>query len=124
MSFQPTLTSKKIADVWGGLRSLDATITTKLKPSQEEASARRGRHGAIDVEPLNDVLDRPNRLHATRRETSAADGQYATAAFVLAEHPDGAGVRGWDHLLEAFPAGGLERGNRLRVFLCDSVGPL
>ena len=50
-------------------------VRVQIRQFQEEASARRGLHGAIDVEPLKDVLDRPNRLHATRRETSAADGQ-------------------------------------------------
>jgi hypothetical protein len=42
----------------------------------------------------------------------------------LAEHPDGAGGRGWDHRLEALPTGSLERWNRLRVVLCGSAAPL
>jgi hypothetical protein len=41
----------------------------------------------------------------------------------LAEHAHRAGVRGRDDLLEACPTSSLERGNRLRGFLCDSVAP-
>jgi hypothetical protein len=42
---------------------------------QEEPLAGGGRHGAIDVEPLKDVLDGTNRLHAVGGEAPAADGQ-------------------------------------------------
>ena len=91
---------------------------------EKEPVARGGRHGAIDIEPLEDMLDGSNRLHPTRGEAPAPDGEEAKAAFVLAEHAYRPGIRGRDDLLQAFPTSRLERWNRLRVFLCDSVGPL
>jgi hypothetical protein len=94
------------------------------RPLQEEPSARRRLHGPIDIQPLEDMLDRSHRLHPTRGEAPAADGAEAEAAFVLAEHAHRMGVCRRNHCLEACPTGRLERGNRLRVFLCDSVGPL
>jgi hypothetical protein len=42
---------------------------------QEEPLACRRLHGAIDIEPLEDVLDRPHRLHAASGEAPAANGQ-------------------------------------------------
>jgi hypothetical protein len=85
----------------------------------EEPLTGRGRHGAIDRAPLADVLDRSHRLHAIRREAPPADRQQAEATFVLAEYPDGAGVRGGDCPLEVCVTGRLERRNGLRLFLCD-----
>jgi hypothetical protein len=86
---------------------------------QEEPFTGGGLHGAIDIEPLTDVLDGTNGLDALGCETPAADGQEAEAAFVLAEYPDGTqSVRG-NSLLEVYLAGRLEGGNRLRLFLCD-----
>jgi hypothetical protein len=59
-------------------------------PFQTEALTAGGRYRAIDVAPLADVLDWTDRRHATRGEAPATDGQQAEAAFVWAEHPDGA----------------------------------
>ena len=86
---------------------------------QEEPLAGGGFHGAIDVEPLEGMLDGANRLHATGGEAPPADRQETEAAFVLAEDPYRTSIRRWDGLLEAFPAGSLERWNGLRIFLCD-----
>jgi hypothetical protein len=91
---------------------------------QKEAVARGRLHGAIDVEPLEDMLNGANRLHPTRGEAPAADGAEAEAAFVLAEHAYWAGLRRGDDLLEACPTSRLEGRNGLRVFLCDSGAPL
>jgi hypothetical protein len=83
---------------------------------QKEPVTRGGLDGAIDVEPLKDMLDGANRLHSTGGEAPPSDGQEAEAAFVLAEDPDWTRVLGWDDLLEAFSTGSLERWNGLRVF--------
>jgi hypothetical protein len=40
---------------------------------QEEPLAGGGLHGAIDIEPLKDVLDCANGLNAVSREAPAAD---------------------------------------------------
>lgn len=90
---------------------------------QEEPFPRRRLHRARDIAPLEDMLNRPHRLHPARGEAPAADGQEAKAAFILAEHAHRAGVRGRDDLLEACPTSRLERGKRLGVFVCDSGGP-
>jgi hypothetical protein len=42
---------------------------------QEEPVAGRGLHGAIDVEPLEDVLHGATGLDAPRGEAPSADGQ-------------------------------------------------
>jgi hypothetical protein len=86
---------------------------------QKEPVTRGGLHSAIDVEPLKDMLDGANRLHAPGGEAPPSDGQEAEAAFVLAEDPDWTGIRGWDDLLEACSTGSLERWNGLRIFVCD-----
>ena len=95
----------------------------QIRPLEEEPVARGGLHGAINIAPREDMLDGSKRLHSARGEAPAADGEEAKAAFILAEHAHRAGVRGRDDLLEACPTSSLERGNRLRGFLCDSVAP-
>jgi hypothetical protein len=102
----------------GGNEDLEA-FRVQIRQFQEEPLTGRGRHGAIDIAPLEDVLDRSHRLHAIRREAPPADRQQAEATFVLAEYPDGAGVRGGDCPLELCVTGRLERRNGLRLFLCD-----
>lgn len=99
-------------------------VGVQIGELQEEPLACRRLHGAKDIEPLEDMLDRPHRLHAASREAPAADGQQPKAAFILAEHPDGADVRRWDDLLELGLTGGLERRNGLGIFLCDWAEPL
>jgi len=86
---------------------------------QKEPVTRGGLYRAIDVEPLEDMLDGSNRLHATGGEAPPADGQEAEAAFVLAEDPYWTSIGRWDDLLEACSTGSLERWNGLRIFLCD-----
>jgi hypothetical protein len=43
----------------------------QIRQFQEEPIARRRLDGAIDIEPLEDVLDYPDGLHPTRRQTAA-----------------------------------------------------
>jgi hypothetical protein len=99
-------------------------LGVQVRPLQEEPVTRGGLHGAIDVEPLEKVLDGAYRLYTLGREAPPADGQEAEAAFVLAEDPDGTSIRGWDDLLEAFSTGSLKGGDGLRVFWCDSGAAL
>jgi hypothetical protein len=99
-------------------------LGVQVRQLQEEASTRRGFHGSIDGEPLKDVLHRADGLHPPGRETAAADGQQAEAAFVLAEDTDGASIDGWDRLLQVATTARLEGWNRVRIFLCGSAEPL
>jgi hypothetical protein len=91
---------------------------------QEEAVPRRRLDGAVDIEPLEDRLHAPDRLHATRRKAPSPDREEAEATFVLAKHPHGARVRGGNRALEVFVTAGLEARNGLWVFLCDWAVPL
>jgi hypothetical protein len=86
---------------------------------QEEPLAGGGLHGAIDIEPLKDVLDGTKRLDAVSREAPAADRPSAAAAVVLAEHPEGTRMFRWHSVLEVGRTGRLEGGNGLRIFGCD-----
>jgi len=96
----------------------------QIRPLEEEPVARGGRYGARHREPRKDMLDASHRLYSTRGEAPAPDGQEAKAAFILAEHAHRAGIRRRDDRLQACPTRRLERGNRLRLFVCDSGGPL
>jgi hypothetical protein len=91
---------------------------------EEEPVACGRLHRAIDVEPFEDMLHAPDGLHAARGEAPTADGQSGEAAFILAKHPDGAGVRGGDRALEVLTTHDMEGWNRLRIFWCGWVGPL
>ena len=51
------------------------TLRVQIRQFQEEPLAGRGRHGAIDIKPLEDVLDRPHRLHASHCEAPTANRQ-------------------------------------------------
>jgi hypothetical protein len=86
---------------------------------QEEPFTGGGLYGAIDIEPLKDVLDCANGLDALGCEAPAADGQEAEAAFVLAEYPDGTQMVRGNSVLEVCLTGRLEGWNSLRIFLCD-----
>jgi hypothetical protein len=99
-------------------------VRVEIRQFQEEALARRRLHGAVDVEPFEDMLHCANRLHATRGKAPPADGQEAETAFVLAKDPDRAGVRGGNRPLELFLTGGLEGWDGLRLFLCGSGAAL
>jgi hypothetical protein len=96
----------------------------EIRPFQEEALAGRRLHGAVDVEPCEDLRDGATRPHAPRGEAPPADGQEADPAFVWATDPDGAGVRGGKRPLELFLTGGLERGDGLRLLWCGSGAAL
>jgi hypothetical protein len=94
-------------------------LCVEIRQLQEEPVARRRLHGAVNIPPLENMLDRANRLHAARGEASTADGQEAEAAFVLTKDPDGLGVCRRDGLLKLGLTGTLEGRNRFRLFLCD-----
>lgn len=94
-----------------------------MRQLQEEPVARRRLHGTVDIQPLEDLLDRPHGLHATHGEAPTADGQEAEVAFVLAKDPDGAGVCRRDRPLQLGLTGDMEGWNGLRIFLCGSAGP-
>ena len=84
---------------------------------EAEAMARGRLDRAIDIEPLEDLLDGPNGLHPPGGEPAAADGQEAEAAFVLAEDAHGAGSGGRDGLLQAARTARLQGWDGVRVFL-------
>jgi hypothetical protein len=46
--------------------------------------------------------------NAARGEAPTADGQSAEAAFILAKHPDGAGIRGGNRPLDVRMTSSLE----------------
>jgi hypothetical protein len=94
-------------------------LRIQMRQFQEEPVASRGLHGALDVEPLKDVLHWPDGLHTTRGEAPAADREQAEAAFILAEHSNGACVGRRDSLLQVSSTARLEGRDRIRVFLCD-----
>jgi hypothetical protein len=94
-------------------------LCVEIRQLQEEPVARRRLHGAVNIPPLENMLDRANRLHAARGEASTADGQETEAAFVLTKDPDGLGVCRRDGLLKLGLTGTLEGRNRFRLFLCD-----
>lgn len=96
----------------------------QIRQFQEEPVAGYRFHGAIDVEPFEDVLDGTDRLYAPRCEAPAANRQEAEPAFVLAEHPDGTNIVRRDRLLELGLTGRLEGRNGLKVFLCAWAVPL
>jgi hypothetical protein len=82
----------------------------QIRQFQEEPVSW-GRHRTVDIKPVEDKSYWPDGLHAARGEAPALDRQEAEATFVLAKHPDGAGVRGGDRPLEVFLTGGLEGRN-------------
>jgi hypothetical protein len=89
----------------GLCKGIDAELQAlgvQIRRFQEDASTRRGRHGAIAREPLKDGR------HPTCRETAAADGQQAEAAFVMAADMDGASIGGRNRLLQVAPTARLE----------------
>ena len=106
-------------DLGEGIQEELEALRVERRQLQEEPVARGRLHGAIDIQPLEDMLHRANRLHAARGEAPPADGQEAATAFVLAKDPDGSGVRRGDRPLEVFLTGGLECWDGLRLFWCD-----
>jgi hypothetical protein len=94
-------------------------LRIQIRQFQEAPVAGHGRHGAVDVEPLEHVWHWAQGLDAPRGEAPSPDGQEAEPAFVLAEHPDGTKIVSWNSLLEVGLTGGLESRNGLRLFWCD-----
>jgi hypothetical protein len=101
-----------------------AHLGVQIGPRAEAPVTRRRLHGAIDIAPREDLLDRSNRRHPTCGEASAAAREEAEAAFIWAAHAYRTGMRGGEDGLQAFPTRRLERGTRLRGVLCDWGGPL
>lgn len=126
---RPTVVSPEDSEAVGdgrgkGIDEELAPLGVQIRPLAEEPGTRRRLHGAIGIEPLEDRLDRSNRLHPTCGEAPAADGEEATAAFILTEHGYRTGLRGWDDRLQECPTSRLKRWHPLRVLWCDWVGPL
>jgi hypothetical protein len=96
----------------------------QIRQFQEEPLACGGLDCTVHIAPLEDVLHRPDRGYAARGEAPAADRPEAEAAFVLAKHPDRAGLVGRNGLLEAGLTARLEGLDRLRGLLCGWAGPL
>jgi hypothetical protein len=111
-------------DLGEGIQEELEALRVEIRQLQEEPIARGRLDRPIDIEPLEDMLDAPDGLHAARGEAPAADRQEAEATFVLAKDPNGPAIGGGDRPLEVFVTGGLEGGNGLGVFLCVWAGPL
>jgi hypothetical protein len=94
-------------------------VGIQLRELQEEARPRRGLHGAIDVEPREDVLDRATGLHPTRGEAPPADRQQAEPAVVLTEHAHRPGVVRRNDACQPLLTSRLKFLNGVWVFLCD-----
>ena len=60
----------------------------QVRQFQKEVFTGHRCNGAIDVEPVKHVLDRPNWLHASRRQATAAHREQPKAAFILAKDLD------------------------------------
>jgi len=99
-------------------------VGVQIRQLEEEVLACGRLDGAIDIEPLEAVLDRPNRLYPAGGEPPPADGQEAEAAFVLAEDADGARIGGRNCLPQVARTTCLKGWDGIRVFLCGSAGPL
>jgi hypothetical protein len=99
-------------------------LRIQIRQFQAEPVTRGRLPRPIHVEPLEDMLDGANRLHAAGGEAPVADRQETEAAFILAKDPDGARVSGREGLLQAVTTACLEGRYGLRIFLCDWAGPL
>lgn len=104
-----------------GIKQELGSVCVQIRELQEAAYACRGGHSPIDVEPREDVLDRANRLDAACGQPSAAYGQQANTAFVLATYPQRAGVLGWHNTVQLLLTGRLKRSDGVRVFWCGSA---
>jgi hypothetical protein len=91
---------------------------------QEATRASDRDHGAIDVEPFEDVLNCPHGLDSPGSHPTSAHGEEAKAAFSLAAYPHGSGVGGWDDARQPLLTGRLERRHRRRLLLCDGGAAL
>jgi hypothetical protein len=77
-------------------------LGVQIRPLPAEPSARRWLHGAIDIPPLEDLLEWSNRRHPTCGEAPAAEGTEADAAAVVAAHAHQGGER---LVLDLYPLG-------------------
>jgi hypothetical protein len=85
-----------------------------IRPGQEQARARRGSDGAVDIAPGEDVRERAYGWDPARREPSAAHRQKANATFVLPAHPHRPGMLRRDAALPPRLPGRLTRPNGVR----------
>jgi hypothetical protein len=99
-------------------------VSIQIRECQEEARPRRGRHGAIDVEPFEDMWDRANGLHPTTGEPPPADRQQAEAAVGLAEHAHRTGVVRRNDAFQPLLTGRLKVLAGVGVFWCDGAAAL
>jgi hypothetical protein len=92
----PGVQEPEIQAVGEGLgEQIDAeleVLRVQRGPCQTEALSAGGRPRAIDREPCEDMLARPDGRHPTGSEAPPAHRQQANAAFLLAKDPNGAAV--------------------------------
>jgi hypothetical protein len=94
-------------------------VGIQVRELQEETRPRRGLHGAIDVEPFEDVLDCADGLHPTSGKAPAADRQQAEAALILTEHAHRPGVVRRNDAFQPLLTRRLKCLEGVRVFGCD-----
>ncbi len=92
----------------------------EVRQLKKEGLAGAGCHGAVDVEPVKDLVDRANRLHTPRGQAATPHRQQPTPAFILTKPFDGERVVGWNRRSHLVGTRGLERGNGIKIFVCDS----
>jgi hypothetical protein len=90
---------------------------------EKEALAGGRRHCTVDIEPLEDVLDRSDRLDAACGKAAAAHGQQAQTTFVLTEHSHRAVLRWRDDAPKLLQTACLKLADGFGVFLCDGAVP-
>ena len=90
---------------------------------EKEALAGGRRHGTVDLEPREDVLDRSYGLDAAGGEATAAHGQHAQPTFVLAEHAHRAVMRWRDDVPKLLQTACLKLADGVGVFWCDWAVP-
>jgi hypothetical protein len=95
----------------------------EVREFEKETLAGGRRYRTIDIEPLEDVLNRPHGLDAACSEAPAADREQAQTTFVLAEHAHRAVMYWREDTLELLQTARLKLADGLRVFLCDWAVP-
>jgi hypothetical protein len=118
----PVVQEQEVPAVWDSFRQgVDeelAALGVAIRQFEDAPLARRGGHGAIDVEPLADLLHRADGLHAAGGEAPSADGQHAKTAVVLTDHADRAGIPRRDDPLQPRATGNLKLPEGVSVCWC------
>jgi hypothetical protein len=86
-------------------------LRIEIRQLQEKPLVRGQGDGTRNVESFERVLDQPHGVDLTGRQSSAAHGQSADAAFILAAYAPGAGMLRRNHPLMPRLAGPLNLGN-------------